>query len=281
MFSPSLTFRPSPLLSSMARFSRVKLPALTSSPSAPALLALEAEDGLVHAGAAHGHAVHAQVEAAVEGETCRPGSRSRRPAWRRAGARSAPSGSRRSAARGRVAPPCWQPASTLQPAMPSDTIRFIQSGPSCAPPLQPCRHESVMPSRRRWRAKAVYDSRGANGQGMSRHTQGGKPRQTYVAVARADIDDPRLSVANIKSTIVAGLVTMARGSTAWPASPGSRACAWDRRSSPATTPAHLSYRQACQIIRRAAAQPARSAARAWCWARGRTSAVSACSAWPC
>ncbi len=65
-----------------------------------------------------------------------------------------------------------------------------------------------------------------------------------------DRDDPRFSIANIKSGIVAGLVAMA-GETGTPCE------AWfaGLRLGPAAfdgeTPAYLSYRQACQIIRRA------------------------------
>lgn len=65
-----------------------------------------------------------------------------------------------------------------------------------------------------------------------------------------DIDDPRLGVANIKSGIIAGLVTMA-------AEAGVPCEAWfaGLRLGPAEfsgdNAAYLSYRQACQIVRRA------------------------------
>ncbi len=65
-----------------------------------------------------------------------------------------------------------------------------------------------------------------------------------------EIEDPRLSVANIKSGIVAGLVTMAReagiGCDGWFAGLRLGPAEFDGE-----TPVYLSYRQACQIIRRA------------------------------
>jgi len=65
-----------------------------------------------------------------------------------------------------------------------------------------------------------------------------------------DIDDPRLGVANIKSGIIAGLVAMA-------AETGVPCDGWfaGLRLGPAEfsgdNAAYLSYRQACQIVRRA------------------------------
>lgn len=65
-----------------------------------------------------------------------------------------------------------------------------------------------------------------------------------------DHDDPRQSVANIKSGIIAGLVAMARE-----AGVGCEGWFSGLRLGPAEfdgdTPVYLSYRQACQIIRRA------------------------------
>ncbi|GAA5079081.1 AraC family transcriptional regulator [Lysobacter panacisoli] len=65
-----------------------------------------------------------------------------------------------------------------------------------------------------------------------------------------DRDDPRLSIANIKSGIVAGLVAMARehgvGCENWFSGLRLGPAEFDGE-----TPVYLSYRQACQIIRRA------------------------------
>ncbi|MFC3814783.1 AraC family transcriptional regulator [Lysobacter sp. GCM10012299] len=65
-----------------------------------------------------------------------------------------------------------------------------------------------------------------------------------------DHDDPRQSVANIKSGIVSGLVAMAResgiGCEAWFAGLRLGPAEFD-----GDTPVYLSYRQTCQIIRRA------------------------------
>ena len=260
----------------MVRFSMVKSSPLTSSPSAPAFWPLKLRMRLVHAGTADGHAVGAQGQAAVEGEFARRNLdhvtrlgieqafvefrgeiRHRRPRPSRRAAPSLFSGRRPGPTTRRLP----------RRAVASGISWNIDGCGAVRPRIHAGRGDAV------WFA-ALDASEGGSG------ILGGAKRTSWRAWMRITMEpasEPRLAAAVIPTNMLCHLMQLAREQTGRqramvqghaPGSAGNRR----PRDPGVLPPGQRSDRPRTVGPGRTASGPGR-------WAAGRTSAISACSAW--